>query len=471
MMKLFKMLLVLAVVFVGAFAASPTFRESLHWRMVSATAGGDYESFLGKWPQSPHADEARVRMDEQRWQAAERAHSEQALANYLHDHPQGRHAAEAITALEAVRWDTARKAASSAGYRGYLRQYPSGAHAAEAVNNLEALEWDVARKANTPAAYRSYLSQYPSGPNATEAAKDLEDLEWEAARKTNTPAAYSTYLSEYPNALHAREAKQARTAALRDEAPFEAVRGAGSAEAYQRFIQDYPGHRRIHDAEAALKEMAGRDIVDLLADKRIQVKIQGGGIESVSLEIRRLTTHPIRVRIPVGTFFVSRSASAQNMVARTEELVELRNTDWTWVSVAAACANRPRDIPDDQNRFTVRRTAASKELQKLMPALSNANVPFSVEQAAVWIVTDNADYEDLGILVQSIGGLGFGGERVIDESAAARAMRIVDDAGIDITRKSIWSNRREIARGAKDEEFSVWLKARGEAKRRGRGGR
>jgi len=50
-------------------------------------------------------------------------------------------------------------------------------------------------------------------------------------------------------------------------------------------------------------------------------------------------------------------------------------------------------------------------------------------------VLDNADYSDLGILVSS--PFGFGGSRVIEEIETARAMKIIDDAGIDITRKAI----------------------------------
>lgn len=92
-----------------------------------------------------------------------------------------------------------------------------------------------------------------------------------------------------------------------------------------------------------------------------------------------------------------------------------------------------------------------------MPALGRARVDTATRQAAVWIVTDNADYSDLGILVAS--QFGFGGSRVIKELEAAHAMWICDEAGIDITQKAIWKDRRRIISGLKDDRrgLRTWL--------------
>ena len=80
---------------------------------------------------------------------------------------------------------------------------------------------------------------------------------------------------------------------------------------------------------------------------------QGGGIESVRLKIRRLVDDDIKVRIPIGVFFVSRRASTQNMVATQEKSVLLTDGEWKSLFVAAACANRPRGIPDSSDSFAV----------------------------------------------------------------------------------------------------------------------
>ena len=203
---------------------------------------------------------------------------------------------------------------------------------------------------------------------------------------------------------------------------------------------------------------APRDIVDLLDSGAVEIRTAGSGIDSVTVEIRKLVDGPIVVRIPVGSFFVSASAAAQNMVATGARTITLATKAWRTVSVPTACANRPRDIPESGDTFTVARSPSQTDLAQLMPVLEKANASYAVRQAAVWIVTDNADYDDLGILVEST--TGFGGTRVINEAAAARAMKLCEDAGIDITRKAIWSDRARMLSGLAPGATKTWLAAR-----------
>ncbi len=93
-----------------------------------------------------------------------------------------------------------------------------------------------------------------------------------------------------------------------------------------------------------------------------------------------------------------------------------------------------------------------------MPALDKAHVSKATRQAAVWIITDNADYNDLGILVVS--QFGFGGSRAINENETAQAIKIVNDAGIDITHKMIWKDKQIVLNGLKDTDLRNWLKAK-----------
>jgi hypothetical protein len=93
-----------------------------------------------------------------------------------------------------------------------------------------------------------------------------------------------------------------------------------------------------------------------------------------------------------------------------------------------------------------------------MPVLEAERVDREVRQAAVWIVTDNADYYDLGILVVS--QFGFGGSRVIREPEAAAAMRLCDRAGINLRRKAIWRDRERILSGLDEQpELKEWMAA------------
>lgn len=92
-----------------------------------------------------------------------------------------------------------------------------------------------------------------------------------------------------------------------------------------------------------------------------------------------------------------------------------------------------------------------------MPMLSRAKASAAVTQAAVWIVMDDLD---LGRLTGTFGPLGPGGLRVLGAAVAARAMQIVEEAGVDITRKAIWADRDRVAKELNEGELKRWLMQR-----------
>jgi hypothetical protein len=202
---------------------------------------------------------------------------------------------------------------------------------------------------------------------------------------------------------------------------------------------------------------ASQDVVDLLQAGKIEVQTQGSGIRTVGLRVRRLVPFSLTVRVPVGTFFVSGNTSSQNMVSTDETTVRLTSDSWEDVAVPAACANRPKHVPGANDSFTVQRSPHQEELARLMPVLDGANVDYPTRQAAIWIVTDNARYVDLGILVSRPRGSISGGTRTIREFQAARAMQICEQAGIPIKRKAIWRDRLPIARALNDGDLKRWL--------------
>lgn len=286
------------------------------------------------------------------------------------------------------------------------------------------------------------------------------EIYWLHASVSGSVDGYQNYLSANPHGRQLAEARE-RILALRSDLSLyeEAVRN-GSDSSLSRFLSRYPGHKKEAEAQTALTELrVGRDIVDLLQEKKIEVQAQGQAIDKITLRIRRVVSYPLSVRIPVGTFFVSSRRSAQDMVATSETKTRLTNSDWITVYPAVACANRPKDIPGTNDTFSVARSPNQAELVRLMPVLDRAKVGTYTRQAAVWIVTDNANYDELGALVVSHGpvvipGLGT---RAIGYEDAVRAMKICDEAGIDITRKAIWRDRTRLLAGARPGEFKTWL--------------
>lgn len=340
-------------------------------------------------------------------------------------------------------------------YANYLKSWPSGHHVTEAKKLYDERSWSNAKGANTIQAFETYIFNHPEGKYISEARNMIGNLLWKKAKDQNTIVSYQQYIDVQPFGRFVDEAKSKKKSLINDDVPYLAAQEQGTRQAYEAFLAQFPGHKREGDARKALEDMAGRDIVDLLKERKIQARASGSGIEKVKLEIRLDVKHKVSVRIPVGTFFVC--GSAQNMVVTREKTVFLQDGDWISVDIDVACANRTRDIPYTDDKFKIERSPRQEELQKLMPVLRQANVSFAVRQAAVWIVTDNADYDDLGSLVSRTQFQIFGGTRIIQEYEAAKAMKICKEVGIDITKKAIWQDRNRIIKGLTNKELKEWL--------------
>lgn len=352
-------------------------------------------------------------------------------------------------------WRSASRGNQASHYAHYLQDRPTGRHAAEARERYDQRDWAEARAANTRTAFSRYLQGHPDGKHILSAQSEIERLHWNDVQRAGTASAYQRYLDAYPDGRFAAAAVARKDSLLADDALYLAVRQQRSRDALERFVADYPGHAREDSARAILLDMAGRDLVDLLDEGKVEVRARGAGIEEVSLEIRRRVDYEITVEIAVGTYFVAHDAAAQNMVATEALTVQLETEASVEVEVSAACANRPRDVPGGDDAFSIRRSPAQAELRKLMPVLASSGSEYAVRQAAVWIVTDDADYDDLGVLVS---GSSLWGSRMIHELEAATAMRILHQAGIDVRRKAIWDDRATILAGLQDGELKNWLR-------------
>ena len=124
------------------------------------------------------------------------------------------------------------------------------------------------------------------------------------------------------------------------------------------------------------------------------------------------------------------------------------------VLIWAACADLNLDEPSWGDPYRVRSATPYPGLVPILKALEDQGVSRDTYQAAVWIFTDNADWSDLGHLVSS-------GARSIDADEAATAMRAVDQNGMTITTRAIWSDRGTILAGVTDATLRSWLQSRG----------
>lgn len=351
-------------------------------------------------------------------------------------------------------WQDATQTNTKQAYRTFIEQHPDNPLASQATERVERIELNEAEQANTEDAYHRFIQEHARSPLVAQAEAGLEGLAFTSAERVGTVAALQEFLDRFPSSALASRAFTSQAALRRADGPFAAARQNGTEEALTAFLSRFPGHVKEAEARRLLLRLTeGDDIVDLIDQGRIEVTTAGNGMQRLTLRIRRLVSDPMTARIAVGTYFVAAAASSQNMVATTESKVPLTTNEWQDVSVSVACANRSKGVPDGDDTFEIQRSPHQAELAQLMRVLEAAQAKQSVRQSAVWIVTDDADYGDLGILSYGV----FGGARVVQHAEAAEAMRMSHNAGGDITRKAIWKDRESILQGLQDPGLKQWL--------------
>ena len=106
-----------------------------------------YQSFLTKYPNDPHAADARKRFqsiqDGEAWINAQTTNSVDSYQQYIAAEPQGAMVQQAhnqITALQrAAAWQEAKNAGTAPALQAFLQKYPEGAEADQARTQLVAV--------------------------------------------------------------------------------------------------------------------------------------------------------------------------------------------------------------------------------------------------------------------------------------------------------------------------------------------
>ncbi len=184
---------------------------------------------------------------------------------------------------------------------------------------------------------------------------------------------------------------------------------------------------------------SGPEAVNLLEgirSRKVSAEFKGEGVNAVRATLRA-RGGALNVAIPAGTRFAG-AAGLQNMMAARLVRVRLPGRSPVSVVVPVVCVNMTRDVPAGRDRLNAQAPAPAG-LRTILAAAQRARAPFAVTQAAVWIHTDNANFQQMGALRFAWGG------RAIRELEAARAMMLLEQAGADLTRRAIWGERPRIA--------------------------
>ena len=210
-------------------------------------------------------------------------------------------------------------------------------------------------------------------------------------------------------------------------------------------------------AEAA-SALADCDLFEAIDAGLVEVDPRGAGPEAVTLRIRRTVGAPLVITSPVATVF--EADGPRDMVTRRDGWMVLRDDAWREWTLRAVGRQRDREPPGPGDTLRRRPPSAIPVLASVLGEVqvgtyTVANSPtlypprtHVVEQATVWIADGDADY---GSMEESIAG-----PRIPPQYAAAFALVFLDRAGIDVTRRRVWSDRAQIFDRLRDQGLNVW---------------
>ena len=126
------------------------------------------------------------------WAACEKEGTLSAYQTFLQKYPDSDHAEEAKAQIqfweEETAWEKARRLNTVIAYYNYDKQYPKGRYNSQAWEYIKELEeeqlWKEASRKNTLFAYRQYLQTYPDGKHQNEADSRIEQLITATAERT-----------------------------------------------------------------------------------------------------------------------------------------------------------------------------------------------------------------------------------------------------------------------------------------------
>ena len=281
-------------------------------------------------------------------------------------------------------------------------------------------------------------------------------LAWATAQNEQSVALFDSFCETWPDAPEARVARETAARLRSDESLYREM----LAEEYVRqaalqFLKRYPGHVREDDVRRFLD---GVDAFELLDAGLLEMRAVGAGIQKMEVRVRTRVPEPVTVKFDVGTLFEPADAATQTMVTTRSTVQIIRPHQWTSLKISVACAARPKNVPGGKDIFTVRRLPAADDLRRALEIAKEEDVPFEVEQAVTWILTDDASFKDLQVLRGvSRNPLGRRDWSLIKEKEAAQALWILQRAGVDVGSTRLMEDRVEITAGLDPGELRDWL--------------
>jgi hypothetical protein len=246
---------------------------------------------------------------------------------------------------------------------------------------------------------------------------------------------------------------------------------SGKPWGYREYLARWPHGRHAAEATAALA-LPVVDVLDAVNDGKVEARASYSRENTMYINLKPTSAEGVAVHVAPGIVFRSRDASYEDMIGLSVDTIILVDTTGRALRVTALSTSLRRERPKvGAAIFAIERASPNVELRKLVPFLSDTRGRSdATRQAAIWIVTDDASYDDLGVLksvtLEGPARRETSRSRAIGTRAATAAMMDCANAGIDITGKRIWWDRDSIAaafeeRRGESDTLKSWLETYG----------
>ncbi|MSR19539.1 MAG: class I SAM-dependent methyltransferase [Gemmatimonadetes bacterium] len=197
---------------------------------------------------------------------------------------------------------------------------------------------------------------------------------------------------------------------------------------------------------AARPMVAHYDLVEAIAEGRVEVVGTGAGEEGVSLTIRRTRPENMVVTLPVGTYFEA-PGEPGDMIARRDGVMLLVEDGARPWSIPARRVNQTAPVPGPSDRLEVRSADERAELRDLAWLFQGLDIfpaiAPTVEQIAIWIAVEDRGWAELSAHASA--------NSIHSANAVGLAAAHVNAIGIDIKQKRIWAERSSFVPALTDE--------------------
>ena len=233
-----------------------------------------YKSYLQKFPDGKHAEEARLELnalyEERDWKEITGMNTIPAYETFISRYPSGKHSTEARQKLAGLQeqkaWNDALKSNTIEGYDNFEKSFPSSSHVPEAIEKIKQLRediaWNDAIKTGTIPAFEGFLNAYPGGTHAGSAAEKLRELksiyaEYQIAASENSILAYQRFIEKYPGTPYTSEA--GRQLRMLDLEEWDKANVTNTIESFEQYLSLLP--------KGEFSVQAEKRIVDLSVDE------------------------------------------------------------------------------------------------------------------------------------------------------------------------------------------------------------